>query len=183
MIGPRRVTVSLDGETIMVHLTVADSARAETARRQRLTAVCRLAASVLEARARALAMSLDHPPSRTSPNRYRALVDNAAVPVGEDKELTRALLRLLAAAFCLNPKSREPSAYGGDCPAIVTWPEARRRLPVHVQSGSSPRSQGAAAAPGRGGLQFLRAGFSVASILRLDLPALAVPFSRDQLGM
>ena len=91
------VTVSLDGQTIIVHRTVMLVVRAGIARQQRLTAVCRLAASVLEARA--LAVSLGRLAVRDIPEQVSALVDNAAGPVGEDKELARALLRLLAAAY------------------------------------------------------------------------------------
>jgi len=91
------VTVSLDGETIMVHPTLMLVVRTAMAREQRLTAVCGLAASVLEARA--LAVSLDRLAVADVPEQVSALVDNAAGPVGEDKELARALLRLLAAAY------------------------------------------------------------------------------------
>jgi len=91
------VTVSLDGQTIIVHSTVMLVVRAELARRQRLTEVCRLVAWVLEARARAV--SLDRLAVRDIPEQVSALVDNAAGPVGGDKELARALLRLLAAAY------------------------------------------------------------------------------------
>ena len=80
-----------------MHRIVMLVVRAEMARRQRLTAVCRLAASVLDARARAV--SQDRLAVRDIPEQVSALVDNAAGPVGEDKEFAGALLRLLAAAY------------------------------------------------------------------------------------
>ena len=91
------VTVSLDGQIIIMHRIVMLLVRAEMARRQRLTAVCRLAASVLDARARAA--SQDRLAVRDVPEQVSALVDNAAGLVGEDKEFATALLGLLAAAY------------------------------------------------------------------------------------
>ena len=91
------LTVSLDGQTIIMHRIVMVVVRAEMAQRQRLTTVCRLAASVLDARARAV--SQDRLAVRDIPEQVSALVDNAAGPVGEDKEFASALLGLLAAAY------------------------------------------------------------------------------------
>ena len=91
------VTVSLDGQTIIMHRIVMLVARADMARRQRVTAACRFAASVLDARARAVAH--DRLAVRDVPEQVSALVDNAAGPVGEDKEFASALLGLLAVAY------------------------------------------------------------------------------------
>ncbi len=91
------VTVSLDEQTIIMHRIVMLVVRAEMARRQRLTAVCRLAASVLDARARAGVQ--DRLAVTDVPEQVSALVDNAAGPVGEDKEFAGAMLGLLATAY------------------------------------------------------------------------------------
>jgi tetratricopeptide (TPR) repeat protein len=89
------VTGSLDGQTIIAHPLVMLAIRAQTAGRQRLTAVCRAAASLLAARARALATPQDRPAVRHILGQVPALLDNTAGPMGEaDEELTRALLRL-----------------------------------------------------------------------------------------
>jgi tetratricopeptide (TPR) repeat protein len=94
------VTVSLDGgQTIIMHRTVMLVVRAELARRQQLTAACRLAASVLEARAKAVAVPRNRPAVRDIPRQVSALMDNAAGPAGEDKDLARALLRLRSLAL------------------------------------------------------------------------------------
>jgi tetratricopeptide (TPR) repeat protein len=86
---------SLDGQTIIVHRLVARVVRDGLARRERLTAVCRAAAPVLEARAQALAGSQDRPAVRDIPGQVMALQDNAAGPAGEaDEGLVRVLLRL-----------------------------------------------------------------------------------------
>ena len=93
------VTISLDGRVILMHRSVMLVVRAEMARRQRLTAVCRLAASLLEAWAQALAVFPDRQAVRDVPGQVSALADNAAGPAGDDKELAGALLRLLATAY------------------------------------------------------------------------------------
>ena len=71
------VTVSLDGQAIIMHRVVMLVVRAEMARRQRLTAVCRLAASVLDARARAV--SQDRLAVRDVPEQVSALAVKQAV--------------------------------------------------------------------------------------------------------
>jgi hypothetical protein len=93
------VTISFDGQIVLMHRSVVLVVRAEMARRQRLTAVCRLTASLLEAWEQALAVFPDREAVRDIPGQVSALVDSAAGPVGEDKELARALLRLLATAY------------------------------------------------------------------------------------
>ena len=89
------LTFSLDGQTIIEHRLVKRVIRDGLIRRERLTAVCRAAASVLEVRAQALARSQDRLAVRDIPEQVTALQDNAAGPAGEaDEELTRVLLRL-----------------------------------------------------------------------------------------
>ena len=86
---------SLDGQTIIMHRLVALVVRDELARRQRLAAVCRAAAYLLETRAIALASPQDRPTVRDIPQQVTALLENTAGIAGEaDKELARILLRL-----------------------------------------------------------------------------------------
>ncbi len=89
------LTFSLDGQTIIVHRLVTQVVRDGVVRRERLTAVCRGAASALEARARALAGSQDRPAVRDIPEQVAALLDNTAGLAGEtDEELAGVLLQL-----------------------------------------------------------------------------------------
>ena len=92
---PVAAEFSLDGQTIIMHRLVAQVVRDWLARRERLAAVCRVAASVLDARAIALAGSQDRPAVRDVPQQVEALLENTAGLAGEaDKELARILLRL-----------------------------------------------------------------------------------------
>ena len=89
------LTFSLNGKIVIVHRLVAQAARDRLDRRQRLTAVCRAAASVLEACAMALARSQDRAAIRGIPQQVTALLDNTAGLDGEaDEELADTLLRL-----------------------------------------------------------------------------------------
>jgi tetratricopeptide (TPR) repeat protein len=86
---------SLDGQTIIAHRLVTQMVRDELLHKQRLTAVCRAAASVLEARAAALAGSQDRHAARDILEQVAALLDNASGPASQtDEELAKALLRL-----------------------------------------------------------------------------------------
>ena len=89
------LTVSLDGQTVMMHRLVAQVVRDELVRRRRLGAVCWVAASVLEAHAIRVAGSQDRPGVRDIPQQVTALLDNAYELAGEgDEELAETLLRL-----------------------------------------------------------------------------------------
>ena len=89
------LSFSLDGQTVIMHRLVARVVRDWLARRERLTAVGRVAASVLEARAIALGRSQDRPAVRDIPQQVEALLENTAGLAGEaDKELARIMLRL-----------------------------------------------------------------------------------------
>jgi tetratricopeptide (TPR) repeat protein len=89
------LTLTIDGHTLIMHGLVKRMIRAALARQERLTAVCLTAASVLEARAEALAGSEDRVAVRDIPQQVSALLDNAAGAEGEaDRTLARALLRL-----------------------------------------------------------------------------------------
>ena len=89
------LSFSMDGQTIIMHRLVAQVVRDWLARRERLAAVCRVAASVLDARAIALGRSQDRPAVRDVPQQVEALLENTAGLAGEaDKELARILLRL-----------------------------------------------------------------------------------------
>ena len=89
------LTFSLDGQTVMVHHLVAQVVRDGLVRRRWLEAVCRVAASVLEAHAIAVAGSQDRPAVRGIPQQVTALLDHTAELAGEaDEELAELLLRL-----------------------------------------------------------------------------------------
>ena len=89
------LTFSLDGQTIIVHRLVTWVIRDRAVRQERWTAVCRDAASALEARARALAGSRDRPAVRDIPEQVTALLDNTARLADKtDEELAGVLLRL-----------------------------------------------------------------------------------------
>ena len=89
------LTLSLDGQTLIAHRSVRRVVRDELVRQDRLTAVCRAAASVLDARARALKGSTDRLAIRDIPKQVKALQNTmagAADAAGE--ELTELLLSL-----------------------------------------------------------------------------------------
>ena len=90
------LTFSLDGQTIIAHRLVTQVVRDGLARTGAVERRCaEAAASVLEARARALAGSQDRPAVRDIPEQVTALLDNTAGLAGEtDEELARVLLRL-----------------------------------------------------------------------------------------
>jgi tetratricopeptide (TPR) repeat protein len=89
------LTLTIDGHMVIMHGLVKRVIRAALARQGRLTAVCLAAASVLEARAEALAGSEDRVAIRDIPQQVSALLDNAAGAEGEaDETLARVLLRL-----------------------------------------------------------------------------------------
>jgi RNA polymerase sigma factor (sigma-70 family) len=89
------LTLGLDGQTVVMHRLVAQVTRDELLRRRRLGAVCRVAASVLEAHASRVAGSQDRPGVRGIPQQVTALLHNAGELAGEaDEELAETLLRL-----------------------------------------------------------------------------------------
>ncbi len=89
------LTFSLDDQAIIVHRLVTQVVRDRVVRGERLTAVCRAAASALEARARALVGSQDRQAVRDIPERVAALLESTAGHTGEaEVELARVLLRL-----------------------------------------------------------------------------------------
>jgi tetratricopeptide (TPR) repeat protein len=85
------LSVSVDGRAVIMHRLVAQVVRAELTRRRRLAAVCRAAASVLEARARGLAASPDRPAIREFCTLVTGLLANID---GAGGGLGRELLRL-----------------------------------------------------------------------------------------
>ena len=88
------LTFSLDGQTVIAHRLVTQVVRDSLARRGRLSAVCRSAASILEARAQALAGSQDRSAIRDIPAQVSALTKNAGLAREAYGELATALLRL-----------------------------------------------------------------------------------------
>jgi tetratricopeptide (TPR) repeat protein len=86
------LSVSLDGQTILVHRLVSDLITKVLG--QRLTMVIRRAAMLLEARAQALAGSQDRLAVRDLPGQVTALAETARQADLADQELTRILLRL-----------------------------------------------------------------------------------------
>ncbi|MFI5067845.1 MAG: tetratricopeptide repeat protein, partial [Streptosporangiales bacterium] len=86
---------SLDGEAVIAHRLVMRVVRDGLARQGRLAAVCRAAAAVLDARARALFGSLDRVAVRDIPEQVAALQDTiASCASGTGEELARILLGL-----------------------------------------------------------------------------------------
>jgi tetratricopeptide (TPR) repeat protein len=84
-----------DGQILIAHRLVMRVVRDELARQGRLTAVCRAAASVLDARARALRGSRDRLAIRDIPEQVAALQNNMAGPADTaDEELAESLLSL-----------------------------------------------------------------------------------------
>jgi tetratricopeptide (TPR) repeat protein len=89
------LTFSLDGQTILAHRLVTRVVRDELALQKRSTAVCRAAALVLEARARALVGSHDRLAVREVPEQVAALLENVVGLADEtDEELAGVILRL-----------------------------------------------------------------------------------------
>lgn len=89
------LNLSLDGRLVIAHRQVMQVVRDMLARKGRLAAVCRAAASVLDSRAAALAGSQDYAAVREMLEQMTALRDNAAGPVAEtDDELAKVLLSL-----------------------------------------------------------------------------------------
>jgi tetratricopeptide (TPR) repeat protein len=88
------LTFSLDGQTIIVHSLVSRVVRERLARGERLPVVFRRAASLLEARAQALAGSRDRLAIRDIPGQVMALANTARPVAKADEELARVLLRL-----------------------------------------------------------------------------------------
>lgn len=107
------VTFSLDSGAVIMHRLVARVVRAGLARRQRLAAVCREAASVLVTEAEALAGANDRAAVRDIVRQMTALLDKAPVAAGEaDEELARVLLRLrfLALYYLIELGDNPPQA-------------------------------------------------------------------------
>jgi tetratricopeptide (TPR) repeat protein len=88
------LSLSLDGQTIVVHRLVSQIVREGMARGERLTVLFRRAASLLEARAHALAGSRDRLAIRDIPGQVAALAEMARPVARVDEELARVLLRL-----------------------------------------------------------------------------------------
>ena len=88
------LTLSPDGQTVSMLGPVAQFLRAGLARAAPLTAVCRAAASTLEAQADALAQSPDEAVARDIPEQVAALRENAGPAAESDKQLAVVLLRL-----------------------------------------------------------------------------------------
>ena len=88
------LTFSLDGQTIIVHSLVLRVVRERLARGERLTVVFRRAASLLQARAQALAGSRDRLAIRDIPGQVMALANTARPVAKADENLARVLLQL-----------------------------------------------------------------------------------------
>ncbi len=88
------LSFSLDGQTIIVHRLVSRVVRERLARGEQLVVAFRRTASLLEARAKALAGSRDRLAIRDIPEQVAALADMARPVARADEELARALLRL-----------------------------------------------------------------------------------------
>ena len=88
------LTFSMDGQTVIAHRLVTQVIRDGLVRQGRLSTVCLAAASIVEARARALAGSLDRPAIRGIVAQMSALMENAGPARESHGRLTTALLRL-----------------------------------------------------------------------------------------
>jgi RNA polymerase sigma factor (sigma-70 family) len=98
--GRSLLTISLDGQTIMLHPAVARVIRNELDRRHMMTSVCEAAVFVLDVYSRALVGSQDRRAVREIPQQVTALLDSLARPATEvDEELAWLLLRLRFVAF------------------------------------------------------------------------------------
>jgi tetratricopeptide (TPR) repeat protein len=94
------LSFSLDGQVVIAHRLVLRVVREQLARQERLVAVCQAAASVLDARAKALADSPDRPAVRDIPEQVTALRDVVADLRAESgAELAGVMLGLLARAL------------------------------------------------------------------------------------
>ncbi len=121
------LTFSLDGQVIIAHRLVMRVVRETLARQERLGSGCRITASVLEARAEALAGSQDRPAVRDFPEQVAALQEAMAGSGGEDDETTRLLLRLrfLAVYFLNDLEDSAPLAIAVGEPLVADY---ERRL-------------------------------------------------------
>ena len=98
--GRSLLTISLDGETVVMHRLVARVIRSELARTGRLTAAYEAAAFVLDVYSRGLARSQDRQAIRGIIQQVAALVDSLTILATEiDDELAWVLLRLRFVAF------------------------------------------------------------------------------------
>jgi tetratricopeptide (TPR) repeat protein len=120
------LTFSLDGQTVITHRLVTRVVRDGLARRKWLTAVCRAAASVLEAHSRTLPAARNRPAVRAIPEQVTALLDNTAGSAGEaDKELAKVLLRLRFLALYhlieLGDSAPQAVSFGEPLTADLEW--------------------------------------------------------------
>jgi len=86
--------LSIDGQAVIMHPWVAQVVRAELARTERLTAVCRAVASVLHAYADAVAGSQDRAAVRDISRQVIALLATAGPAAQADERLASVTLRL-----------------------------------------------------------------------------------------
>jgi tetratricopeptide (TPR) repeat protein len=109
---------TLDGRAVIMHRLVAWMIRDELTRRERLTTVCRAAASVLEARAEAVATSRDRQAIRELPEQVTALRETAGQA---DEQLMRVLvrLRLHALSYLIDLGDSMPQAIAFGQPLIA----------------------------------------------------------------
>jgi tetratricopeptide (TPR) repeat protein len=88
------LTLSIDGRAVIVHPVVAQVVRAELARTERLTSVCRAVASVLHAQAGAVAESQDRAAVRDISRQVTALLASAGPATRADEPLASVTRRL-----------------------------------------------------------------------------------------
>jgi tetratricopeptide (TPR) repeat protein len=95
MVDRSLLTISLDGQTVVVHRMVARVVREFLARGERLPAAYRAAASVLLARADALARSPDRRSIRDMAQQVSALIESVGrAGIAADEQLADVVLRL-----------------------------------------------------------------------------------------
>ena len=88
------LTLTVDGRAVIMHPLVARVIRTGLARTERLTTVCRAVASVLHARAEAVAGSQDRAAVRDIPRQVTALLASAGPAARADERLAPVMLRL-----------------------------------------------------------------------------------------
>jgi len=139
------LTLSVDGQTVILHRLVARVIREGLARRQMLTAVYEAAAFVLDLYSRALVGSQDRPAVRGILRQVTALLDSLAGPAPEvDQELGWLLLRLRFTAFYHALELRDSPAQAIAVGEPLTADLERRLGPDHPDTLNSRNSLAAA---------------------------------------
>ena len=131
--GRSLLTFSMDGLTVTVHRLVMRVVRERLAMTGKLAAVCRAAATALEARVKTLDVSQDRKAARDIPEQVAALMENTAGLTGEaDEELAARLVYLgVSSQDCLNE-------LGDSAPQAIAFGEPLTEYAERVQGSDHP---------------------------------------------